>query len=87
MTKHTPLAWKAIVTDDGELIIHMEGSPSHNLLIGDMESTCGECHANARLIAAAPNLLAACEAALLDGPSFEVRNILINAIDAAKESE
>jgi hypothetical protein len=60
--KHTPGPWQDFVNDDGELIVQM--GKSHRVFVADMEGSCSHCHANARLIAAAPELLQACEAAL-----------------------
>jgi hypothetical protein len=54
-TKHTPGPWKDFVNDDGYLIVQMDDA--HTTVLGDMESTCGTCHANARLIAKAPEML------------------------------
>jgi hypothetical protein len=57
--KHTPSPWKTKITDDGELWVivgdHIE------IYIGDLEETCGECHANARLMAIAPEMLKVCK--------------------------
>lgn len=39
-------------------------SETHRAYMGDMENTCGECHANADLAAAAPDLLEAAEAVM-----------------------
>ena len=52
---HTPGPWAVDITDEGELWVRIL---QHDLFIGDLEDTCGECHANAQLIAAAPDLLA-----------------------------
>lgn len=67
MSDHTPGPWKDTITDEGDLIVQI-GEPvenpttdmatTHGVFLGDMEGTCGECHANARLIAMAPDLLA-----------------------------
>jgi hypothetical protein len=62
MIEHTPGPWKDFVDDDGYLIVQMDAA--HTVMLGDMESTCGTCHANARLIAAAPELLDALEGLL-----------------------
>lgn len=61
MTEHTPGPWRDEVTDDGNLCVVIGSKAHQRIWIGDIENTCGECRANARLIAAAPALLAACE--------------------------
>ena len=92
--KHTPGPWRADNGDDGS------GIPGWNIF-GDRVSICSmgdytEYHKeinphNARLIAAAPDLLAACEAVdkMLAGPAamFDLngmRNILRPAIAKAR---
>lgn len=65
--KHTPGPWQEVTDDDGnEWVVPKGHTPNdmHTYFIGDLESTCSECHANAHLIAAAPDLLEACKAAL-----------------------
>ena len=60
--KHTPGPWQEVVDVDGDVWVCPEGereTHAHTYYVGNMENTCGECHANARLIAAAPELLAA----------------------------
>ncbi len=59
MNRHTPGPWEEKITGDGLVWVIMPDA--HRVSIGDMEETCGICHANARLIAAAPDLLAALE--------------------------
>lgn len=61
MSDHTPGPWEDIINDEGELWVVIDNG-DHDIFIGDMEDTCGECHANAQLIAASPDLLAVCEA-------------------------
>lgn len=54
--KHTQGGWKVEDTDEeGNIWIRI---PGHDIFIGNIEDTCGECYANARLIAAAPKLAA-----------------------------
>jgi hypothetical protein len=57
---HTPGPWKDEITEEGELLVRMD--KRHSVYIGDIEDTCRECHANARLVAAAPELLEALQA-------------------------
>ena len=59
---HSPGPWEEKVTDDGLVWVLMPDG--HRVSIGDMEETCGICHANARLIAAAPEMLKALELAV-----------------------
>jgi len=65
-TKHTPGPWEVCVNDAGQFDVCEEGA-------GDMICDLAECPKNAEanvcLIAAAPELLAACKAiaALMDG--------------------
>ena len=59
MMNHSPGPWKEKITDDGLVWVLMPDA--HRVSIGDMEETCGICHANARLIASAPALLEALE--------------------------
>jgi hypothetical protein len=54
--EHTPGPWK-FIEDDG--IFYVEAGNGHRYADGDMEGACGECLANARLIAAAPEMLEA----------------------------
>lgn len=66
MIHHSPGPWKDEITEDGDLIVVI---PFHDqycdrLDFGDMEVTAGEDHANARLVASAPDLLDACFQAL-----------------------
>jgi len=55
--KYTPGPWEETENMDGDLIVRMD--ISHMIVIGNLEDTCSVCHANARLIAAAPELLEA----------------------------
>lgn len=57
--KHSPAPWKEEETEDGDVFVVMDDA--HKVFIGNLEGTCGICHANARLIAAAPELLEALE--------------------------
>ena len=64
MIKHTPGPWKVVTTDEGQTWVCPEGTKPydmHSYFIGDLEDTCGECFANAYLMAAAPKLLEVCE--------------------------
>jgi hypothetical protein len=67
VSKHTPGPWQDEITDDGHLIVRFphHGNSTVDIYLGDMENTTGEDHANARLIAAAPDLVAALATALV----------------------
>lgn len=57
---YSPGPWTDDVTEDGTLIVSFGdqcGAYSRDIEFGDMENTEGEDHANARLIAMAPELL------------------------------
>lgn len=47
--------WKSVVDEDGDLVVHM--GTSHHVVFGNMEGSCGECHANADITALVPQLL------------------------------
>lgn len=57
--KYSPAPWKEEETEDGDVFVVMD--EAHRVLIGNLEDTCGTCHANARLISAAPELIALLE--------------------------
>jgi len=57
MTNHTPGPWKRLTDEDGEIWVIADDDHRYN--IANMEGSCKECHANASLIAAAPELLQA----------------------------
>jgi len=84
--KHTPGPWCISSDDEGayvvdELGITLVATAPHN----EGASGRAEADANARLISAAPELLAACEAALRELPhEKDVRSQLILAIAKAK---
>ncbi len=62
--QHTPGPWRQDINDDGELFIDLRPQCkgfADIIVIGDLEETDGEDHANAALIAAAPDLLVACK--------------------------
>ncbi len=68
MAEHTPGPWEEDITEDGLLrIIAPNAGDRHHetvCIIDDMETSTGQDHWNARLIAAAPELLAALESLL-----------------------
>lgn len=50
--------WTLIDTDEnGDLFVRMGQGDGHKIFFGNIEDTCGFCHANARLTAKAPELL------------------------------
>lgn len=61
MTPHSPAPWREQIDDDGNLNVIMPDG--HIVYVGNLEGTCGTCHANAALIAAAPELLTALQEA------------------------
>jgi hypothetical protein len=56
VANHTPGPW-ALVEGDDNGDIYVEADPAHRYYISNMEGSCGHCHADARLIAAAPDML------------------------------
>ncbi len=54
-SKHSPAPWTETENDDGDVIVHMD--ESHSIVVANLEGSCTTCHANAHLIAAAPELL------------------------------
>ena len=62
MSEHTPGPWRVGDDENGDCWIFI---PGHDLCFGDMETTDACCWSNARLIAAAPDLLEALEMVLL----------------------
>jgi hypothetical protein len=57
--EHTAGPWKQLTDDNGDVWVIADDG--HRYHIANMEGSCGTCHANANLIAAAPDLLAVCE--------------------------
>ena len=98
MNAHTPGPWRhegtfVYALTDAERAVNVF---SANVQNDNHKARPGECEANARLIAAAPNLLAACEAARSrlvlqlyradvhrDEPAFLADTDAVNALDAA----
>ncbi|MDP9317267.1 MAG: hypothetical protein M3R24_41500 [Chloroflexota bacterium] len=70
MAEHTPGPWEEDITEDGLLrVIAPNAGDRHHetvCIIEDMETSTEQDHWNACLIAAAPELLAACEALVAD---------------------
>ena len=52
---HTKTPWMELINGKGEVLIVAEHSEHDVAYIGDMEGTCGECHANAEFIVRACN--------------------------------
>ena len=59
MIEHTKGEWKYVEREDGIFGVEI---PSAHSLYYDLECSCPECFGNMRLIAAAPDLLAALKA-------------------------
>ena len=80
---HTPGPWEITVDQYGNLDVTMEGAGD---MLADLKG-CPNAEANARLIAAAPDLLAALEALrgdLLRYPNDDARReAIVNAAEAA----
>lgn len=80
MSKHTPGPWALDLQDDGGFRITGVGghgkTAAYVVCCRDAHEMKGETHANARLIAAAPDLLAAARAALAawegTGPAIDL---------------
>lgn len=67
MSAHTPGPWFAVLKDHGSFTIDDNENPQASCVLCsrfDWEEKADEMHANARLIAAAPELLAACNIGL-----------------------
>jgi len=99
-TKHTRGPWSAVAGNDhtGSPFLAVVGPGNLHIVGWDLPYPEPEDYANARLIAAAPDLLEACEAAyymptvwvndpdgrIADGVKREVEDLLRNAICKAK---
>ena len=53
--KSSPVPWSEFETDDGDFGVKMDDA--HSVIFGNLEGSCGICHANARLTSLAPELL------------------------------
>jgi hypothetical protein len=65
---HTPGPWEAKLYSDGAFDVVNHDTPHHTCILAARNSyaaRAGEMHANARLIASAPELLHACELLLM----------------------
>jgi len=95
--KHTPGPWDAReLFDDGDdaqslglFIYKNHDATAHRNPLASLPGIGREDFANAQLIAAAPDLLAACEAALLrdDIASDELGELIRNAVNQAKGNQ
>jgi hypothetical protein len=56
---HSPAHWIEYEKEDGDFGVLMDDH--HLVIFGNLEGSCGTCHANAALTAAAPELLEALE--------------------------
>ena len=92
MSEHTPGPWvlKPARSIVGGWAVWAEYEPGKHCQVADIEpwpndpDTAPESEANARLIAAAPDLLAACEA-LIDADSYDLKSLLDDALPAIIE--
>lgn len=55
MENHSPAPWKETEDDDGNIVVIMD--ENHSALMGNLEGSCSICHANARLVCCAPDML------------------------------
>ena len=85
MMEYSPGPWEEKITHDGLVWVLMPDG--HRVSIGDMEETCGICHANSRLIAKAPQMYSALlKIAVLSDPlitdedTFSVQLDVINEL-------
>jgi hypothetical protein len=82
---HTPGPWRAGEGDESHLVFMGEEAIADTWLRGD----CGDAEANARLIAAAPDLLVACKEALdfvhdMNAANRQARRQILDAIAKAE---
>lgn len=84
MTGHTPGPWAVSRLVGGEIGIYREGDGRRDLARVHLADTDAECEANARLIAAAPDMLRALERILVyaDGDPV-ITSIAADTIAAA----
>lgn len=52
---HSPGPWREEIDDDGNVLVVMD--EGHSVYFGNMEGTCGTCHANATLVSRAPEMV------------------------------
>lgn len=86
MAGHTRGPWRAVMTSDGWFIVDRDDDLSHNVLYG---LPAAELEANARLAAAAPELLAALNELLHASPAsgWEQKNARDRAQAAIAKAE
>jgi len=95
MSEHTPGSWSVLLHSEGEQVLNViAGEPTYTgtgakakwiaeLDDSSLEGEYGENEANARLIAAAPDLLEACRIAMGSVQEDATRLIIKAAIDKA----
>lgn len=84
-TKHTPGPWTSIVRNDASGIVSYIGPQdkfSSDDIIATVECNAGD--ANARLIAAAPELLEACLASLAEWSQYDGANAIDGPTERAR---
>ena len=59
---HSEGPWKEEIDDFGDVWVRQD--EGHRVFIGNLEDSCGTCHANSRIMVAAPDMLKALESAL-----------------------
>jgi hypothetical protein len=81
--KHSPAPWTEYEDDDGNVLVKMDNA--HEVLIANLEGSCGTCHANARLIQLAPEILELLEQ-IIDCPySIDQATVPYAGMDARRE--
>lgn len=78
---HTPGPWEYFERDDGLFGVDI---PNGHAVCYDMEGSCSECFGNMRLISAAPDMLSALEAVLLEDSGLACIEQVRDAIRKAK---
>jgi len=86
MTEHTPGPWNVT-----EVCLSLHGEPlrqieAETVMVADVYADCDEGMGNAQLIAAAPDLLAACQAFIAADNQCGVNLAFVMAQDAVKKA-
>ena len=94
MSKHTPGPWRTVTLRDGTIRLNAgiePGGHTIGMLYGQIfrgdpneQKAKSEGDANSHLVAAAPDLLAACEMALGDGPHNASHGLDFRVVDALR---
>lgn len=76
MKNYSPAPWIETEDEDGNVIVVMD--KAHSVVVANLEGSCQTCHANARLIKAAPMMLNALEDCL---EAFEIASSDSGGVD------